>query len=149
MEVYNLTGETITEHDRKSRKAPPRYQSVFIGVMPKDRQVLYDRINKRVDVMMERGLLNEVRELYEKGLLINTAAQAIGYKELFDYLEGRAGLEESVELIKRKSRNYAKRQITWFGRDERVFWIKYEKDEGLDLIIDKATKFLSENGVIL
>ncbi len=149
LEVYNLTGETITEHDRKSRKAPPRYQSVFIGVMPKDRQVLYDRINKRVDVMMERGLLNEVRELYEKGLLINTAAQAIGYKELFDYLEGRAGLEESVELIKRKSRNYAKRQITWFGRDERVFWIKYEKDEGLDLIIDKATKFLSENGVIL
>ena len=149
LEVFLFTGKTITQHNYETQQRPPRYDSLFIGIAPRDRQVLYDRIDRRVDIMMERGLLREVEELHRHGLMINTAAQAIGYKELFGYLRGETSLEEGVALIKQKSRNYAKRQMTWFGGDERVNWIRYEKDEGLAYAAEKAADIVRANGVIL
>ncbi len=147
LEVYRLTGKTITRHNLDTQAQPPRYDAVMIGVAPADRAVLYERIDRRVDDMMARGLLDEVRALRGQGLLVNTAAQAIGYKELAAYLDGEASLADCVELVKRKSRNYAKRQLTWFGRDARVNWVRYAKDEPLERIIQKSTNILRENGV--
>ena len=149
LEVFLFTGKTITQHNYETQQRPPRYDSLFIGIAPRDRQVLYDRIDRRVDIMMERGLLREVEDLHRRGLMINTAAQAIGYKELFGYLRGETSLGEGVALIKQKSRNYAKRQLTWFGGDERVNWIRYEKDEGLASAAEKAADIVRANGVIL
>lgn len=148
LEVFEITGRTITSHNLETQSKPPRYDSLFIGVAPEDRQVLYDRIDRRVDAMMERGLLCEVKSLYDRGLMVNTAAQAIGYKELLGYIHGECSLDESIELIKRKSRNYAKRQLTWFGRDRRVNWIKYKKDENIGNLVEASTKYLSLNGVL-
>ena len=149
LEVFEITGKTITQHNLETQSRPPRYDSVFIGVRPSMRQTLYDRINVRVDRMMERRLEAEVRDLMERGLLVNTAAQAIGYKELSDYIRGNAGLDECVELVKQKSRNYAKRQLTWFGRDSRVGWVEYESGEDVSAVADKSTNFLREAGVLL
>lgn len=142
LEVFEVTGKTISEHNRLSKLIHPRYDAVFIGITPKARQVLYDRINKRVDIMLELGLEDEVRALYEQGLLCGTASQAIGYKEMLDYLNGNCSLEDASELIKRKSRNYAKRQLTWFRNDSRVNWIEYDVSENLEDLCQKATSFI-------
>ena len=147
LEVYRLTGRTITDHNRETQSRPPRYDAVILGIAPEDRAVLYERIDRRVDEMLERGLLDEVCALRERGLLINTAAQAIGYKELAGYLDGRSSLEEGAALIKQKTRNYAKRQLTWFRRDPRVNWITYTKEDTLETVALKATKILEQNGV--
>lgn len=142
LEVYLVTGKTITEHNRISKLVKPRYDAVFIGITPKDRQVLYERINKRVDIMLEIGLEKEVSSLFESGNLCGTAAQAIGYKEMLDYLQGNVSLDEAAELIKRKSRNYAKRQLTWFKNDQRVNWIDYDISENIADLCQKATSFI-------
>ena len=142
LEVYELTGKTITEHNRLSKLQKPRYDAVFIGINPVDRQMLYDRINRRVDVMFELGLEAEVRGLYESGKLIGTAAQAIGYKEMLAYINGEATLEQAADLIKQKSRNYAKRQLTWFKSDDRVNWVEYGSDYNIDGLCQKATSFI-------
>lgn len=116
LEVFRVTGKTIGEHNRESRKAPAIYKPIrfMIGW---DREVLYDRINRRVDIMLEQGLLQEVKTCLEMGLNSkNTAMQAIGYKELAEHLRGEISLEEAVEKIKMESRRYAKRQISWFKR---------------------------------
>ena len=143
LEVYRLTGRTITAHNAETQTRPPRYAGRFLGICPADRAVLYERIDRRVLDMMARGLLEEVTALEEQGLLTGTAAQAIGYKELLGFLHGSCTLEESVAQIQQKSRNYAKRQLTWFRRDARVQWIEYEKNSSLDRIVEKATNFLS------
>jgi len=142
LEVYLLTGKTITAHNLETQQKPPRYESIFIGICPADRAVLYERIDRRVEIMMEQGLLQEVQALVERGLMVGTAAQAIGYKELFGYLRGEATLEESIALIQQKSRNYAKRQLTWFNKDPRIHWIRYEKGAELDQLANIATSFL-------
>ncbi|MBQ5760777.1 MAG: tRNA (adenosine(37)-N6)-dimethylallyltransferase MiaA [Clostridia bacterium] len=142
LEVYLLTGKTITAHNLETQQKPPRYESIFIGICPQDRAVLYERIDRRVEIMMEQGLLQEVRDLEARGLMIGTAVQAIGYKELFGYLRGEATLEESVALIQQKSRNYAKRQLTWFNKDTRIHWIRYEKGAQLEELANIATTFL-------
>ncbi|MEA4921187.1 MAG: tRNA (adenosine(37)-N6)-dimethylallyltransferase MiaA [Clostridiaceae bacterium] len=149
LEVYLLTGKTISAHNLETQKRLPRYESCFIGICPYERPELYRRIDVRVDQMMSNGLLDEVTELSKKGLMINTAAQAIGYKELFGYLNNEMSLEESVAVIKQKSRNYAKRQLTWFNRDDRINWIKYEKNGNFGAAVSKATNFLADSGVIL
>ncbi len=128
LEIYLLTGVNITAHNLATQSRPPRYEAVMIGIAPADRQVLYSRIDRRVDAMLERGLLKEAEGLYKAGLLTGTAAQAIGYKELVDYFEGRETLEQSIGLIKQRSRNYAKRQLTWFRGDSRVRWLSYGED---------------------
>lgn len=116
LEVYRVTGKTIGEHNRESRRAPAIYNPIRF-MMGWDREVLYDRINRRVDIMLEQGLINEVKACLEMGLESkNTAMQAIGYKELVEYIRGEISLEEAVEKIKMESRRYAKRQISWFKR---------------------------------
>lgn len=125
IETYILTGKTKTEWDRLSRVADMPYDALIIGLRCSERAVLYERIERRVDKMMENGLLDEVRAL---GLTRGSnAAAAIGYKELCEYLDGNCTLDFAVSEIKRASRNYAKRQLTWFSRNKNIKWI----DSGL------------------
>ena len=144
LEVYLATGETITAHNARTKAIPPRYEAVMIGLNTEPRQILYDRIDRRVGVMLEQGLLQEVQSLLEDGLLDGTAAQAIGYKELLAYFRGEMTLETAADLIRQKSRNYAKRQLTWFRRDERVKWIVYNAPEAAQAVLQEATNYLTQ-----
>ena len=144
LEVYIATGETITVHNARTKAIPPRYEAVMIGLNTEPRQILYDRIDRRVGVMLEQGLLQEVQSLLEDGLLDGTAAQAIGYKELLAYFRGEMTLETAADLIRQKSRNYAKRQLTWFRRDERVKWIVYNAPEAAQAVLQEATNYLTQ-----
>ena len=144
LEVYLATGETITVHNARTKAIPPRYEAVMIGLNTEPRQILYDRIDRRVGVMLEQGLLQEVQSLLEDGLLEGTAAQAIGYKELLAYFRGEMTLETAADLIRQKSRNYAKRQLTWFRRDERVKWIVYNAPKAAQAVLQEATNYLSQ-----
>ena len=144
LEVYLATGETITAHNALTKAIPPRYEAVMIGLNTEPRQILYDRIDRRVGIMLEQGLLQEVQSLLEDGLLEGTAAQAIGYKELLAYFRGEMTLETAADLIRQKSRNYAKRQLTWFRRDERVKWIVYNAPEAAQAVLQEATNYLTQ-----
>ena len=144
LEVYLATGETITAHNARTKAIPPRYEAVMIGLNTEPRQILYDRIDRRVGGMLEQGLLQEVKCLLEDGLLDGTAAQAIGYKELLAYFRGEMTLETAADLIRQKSRNYAKRQLTWFRRDERVKWIVYNAPEAAQAVLQEATNYLTQ-----
>lgn len=138
LEVYKTTGTTMTEQIELSKQVSP-YDVCFIGLDAKDRQFLYDRIDRRVDIMLERGLEREARE-YLASANGSTSAQAIGYKELQPYIDGEISLDQAVENLKRATRRYAKRQLTWFRRNERINWLyidKYQKRE--DMLKDAFT----------
>ena len=139
IEYYRQTGETLWEHNERTKLIPSPYDYVYIG-LTRDRAELYERIDKRVDLMMEKGLLEEVFELYKSGLsCAHTSMQALGYKELFWYINGKATLSEAVRILKRDSRRYAKRQLTWFGRNPEISWINLtETPDG----ISQAMKIL-------
>lgn len=123
VEIYILTGETITRHDEETKKRPKRYDAVKIALTFADRAVLYDRINARVDKMVSDGLFDEVKGLLDRGLSPDcTAMQAIGYKEPAAYFRGEMSRDETIELIKLSSRRYAKRQLTWLRRDDSIHW---------------------------
>lgn len=123
LEVYKVTGKTIRELNAEIDLYDIPY-NVFYYVLTMDREKLYDRINKRVDIMLEEGLIEEVTKLKESGMTADMQSmKGIGYKEILHYLEGNISLEEAVYLIKKGSRNYAKRQLTWFRKDDRVNWI--------------------------
>lgn len=122
LEIYYSTGMTPTQQILHSKEQPSPYDLCAIGITFRDRQKLYDRINRRVDIMLENGLLEEA-EYIIKNKINGTGMQAIGVKELRPYFEGRITLETAVETVKRESRRYAKRQLTWFGRDRRIHWI--------------------------
>lgn len=123
VEIYILTGETITRHDEETKKRPKRYDAVKIALTFADRAVLYDRINARVDKMVSDGLFDEVKGLLDSGLSPeSTSMQAIGYKEPAAYFRGEMSRDEAIELIKLSSRRYAKRQLTWLRRDTTVLW---------------------------
>lgn len=133
IEAYRLTGKTMTQLQAQSRLEPSPYRAVMIGLNYKDRQTLYRRIDTRVQKMIEQGLLEEIKNLIHLGYS-QTAAQAIGYKEFFDYLAGRGSLEDAISAVQQESRRYAKRQMTWFRRDERIRWLyvdEYEEDSCL------------------
>ena len=147
VEVYLQTGITITEHNARTAALPPRYDAVMIGLRTEPRQILYDRIDRRVTKMLETGLEEEARALLESGDLAGPAAQAIGYKEMLAYFRGEATLEEAADLIRQKSRNYAKRQLTWFQRDARVNWITYNQPQSEAEVFRIATNFLQEKGL--
>ena len=147
LEVYEQTGMTLDAFNRLHKRPAPKYQAIKIGVCPAERQVLYERIDKRVDQMLADGLLDETRRLLERGVLAGTAAQAIGYKELLGFLQGEQPLEECVALLKQRSRNYAKRQLTWLKRDDNIHWIYYNRGEELPLVLQEATKYLQNHGV--
>ena len=130
LEIYRTTGMTKTEADRRSREIESPYNALVIGLRYQDREILYRRIDKRVDAMLEAGLLEETRVLMEAGVFArnSTAAQAIGYKELLGHLRGEQSLEEAVDALKRATRRYAKRQITWFGAKDYVRWINADEN---------------------
>lgn len=123
IEIYKTTGITMTEQIKNSKNVPPSFDLKYFGLNA-DRQYIYERINKRVDVMVYKGLFSEVENLYKEGLNLSyKSMQAIGYKEIIMYLEGKLEKKEAIDLIKQESRRYAKRQLTWFRRDERIKWI--------------------------
>ena len=147
LEVYEQTGMTLDAFNRLHKRPAPKYQAIKIGVCPAERQVLYERIDKRVDQMLADGLLDETRRLLERGALAGTAAQAIGYKELLGFLQGEQLLEECVALLKQRSRNYAKRQLTWLKRDDNIHWIYYNRAEDFSYVLQEATEYLRNQSV--
>ncbi len=126
LEVYEITGVPLSKHKINSRAEETPYISCIIGIGFEDRQVLYDRINRRVDVMIENGLVDEARNFYENHQP-TTAHQAIGYKELIPFFENQAQLDECIDKIKQETRRYAKRQLTWFRRLDGIRWINSDK----------------------
>ena len=137
IEFYKITGKPISEHQEETKKTESRYNPLMLCVNW-DREELYDRINRRVDMMMDEGLLDEVKRLMDMGYTKDlNSMQGIGYKEVMDYFDGKASLEETVEIIKQSSRRYAKRQLTWFRRDERIHYVSSENPfEEAKLLID-------------
>ena len=124
LEVYEETGKTMTQHNAETAALPKRYDAAWLGLDFSDRQALYRRIDLRVDRMLEQGLLEEIRALLERGVSAGaTALQAIGYKEFLPVLLENAPLEPAVEAVKQGSRRYAKRQLTWFRRNEAIHWL--------------------------
>ena len=135
LEVYLETGETITEHNRKTRLIPPKYTPLWLGLDFADRGELYRRIDKRVDIMLEMGLMEEIRSLLDSGIPEKcTAMQAIGYKEFVNALEGREPLSQAAEEVKKASRHYAKRQLTWFRRNPAVRWLVRSGDDDREIL---------------
>ncbi|MHC1721194.1 MAG: tRNA (adenosine(37)-N6)-dimethylallyltransferase MiaA [Clostridiaceae bacterium] len=135
LEVYKLTGETISEYNARKESFECPYNLEYY-VLTMDRAALYSRINHRVDIMMDMGLIEEVKALKERGLTADMQSmKGIGYKEILYYLEGKMSLQDAVELIKKGSRNYAKRQLTWFRKDPRVRWINKDDFNSEDEIV--------------
>lgn len=129
LEVYEETGKTITQHNLETQAVPDKYQPVWLGLTYEPRQLLYDRIDLRVDNMLEQGLLEEIRSLLDRGIPRQcTAMQAIGYKEFLPVLDGSEQLETAVEQVKQGSRRYAKRQLTWFRRNPKIHWILQNRE---------------------
>ena len=143
LEVYLSTGKTITEQDKLSHLEESEFDWCVIGLTACDRQFLYERINKRVDIMLESGLLREAEEFFS-GEYSSTAKQAIGYKELKPYFDGLVSLEEAVEKLKMETRRYAKRQLTWFRRNEKINWIEIDGNNGAK-IIDVAVEIIEKH----
>lgn len=144
IEVYKHTGQTITYYKEKAKNTPPRYQALKIGLR-RNREELYQRINKRVDLMIEEGLVGEVEELHNKGYHKDLISmQGLGYKEILAYLEGEYDLEEAVRLIKRDTRHFAKRQFTWFKRDKSIHWFNVDEYKFEDLLSD-VKKLIIDN----
>ena len=145
MEVYLETGISITEHNRRTQEIPPKYHPVWFALEDADRQTLYDRIDRRVEVMLKDGLIEEIRNLLAEGIPEKcTAMQAIGYKEFVDALAGRCSMETAIALVQQSSRKYAKRQLTWFRRNKNIHWLRREAGEGTAEILQKARQILAE-----
>jgi tRNA dimethylallyltransferase len=148
LEVYRETGETITAHNEKTRNLPPRYDAVWIGLRFADRADLRQLIDRRVDAMVEAGLLEEVRTLLDRGLPRDaTALQAIGYKEFLGVLEGESTVDQAVAEVKLRSRQYAKRQLTWLRRNPAIHWIEWEKERDFGRALQLSTEILSAYGL--
>ena len=148
LEVYRETGRTITEHNRETAALPSRYDAVWIGLQFQNREDMKALIDQRVDRMAAEGLLEEVRALAERGLPPKaTALQAIGYKELLAVLEGTAREAEALAEVKLRSRQYAKRQLTWLRRNPAIHWIFWEKDRNFARALQISTEILSAAGV--
>lgn len=148
LEVWLETGETISEHNRKTQEIPPRYTPIWLGLDFADRAELYERIDRRVDVMLEQGLVEEIRALLNSGVSPScTAMQAIGYKEFISALEGKITIEQAAEQVRKSSRHYAKRQLTWHRRNPAMHWLKRQPGEGSMEIFAKARQVLRENDI--
>lgn len=146
MEVYLETGETITSHNLKTQAIPPKYTPIWFGLEDVCRQDLYDRIDKRVDKMLDAGLLEEIRNLLDKGIPEKcTAMQAIGYKEFVAALSGQCTVEEAAAQVQQSSRRYAKRQLTWFRRNSAMHWLSRKPEETTEEILLRARQILTES----
>ena len=148
LEVYRETGKTISAHNAETRDLPPRYDAVWIGLQFRDRADMKALIDRRVDKMVEAGLLDEVRSLLQSGLPRDaTALQAIGYKEFLGVLDGTATEEEAIAEVKLRSRQYAKRQLTWLRRNPDIRWIWWEKERDFARALQISTEILAAAGV--
>ena len=146
LEIFEVTGITITEHDRASREIPPRFDAVKIALSFENREDLYARIDKRVDIMAEAGLVDEVRKLLDMGLSEkHTAMQAIGYKELVDAIKNGSDISAALDRIKQESRRYAKRQLSWLRRDSQINWILWKKTPQIEDALRLSTEFLNKH----
>ena len=145
LEVYYETGETITAHNLKTQAIPPRYSPLWIGLDFEDRDELYRRIDSRVDIMLEAGLVDEIKALLARGIPAKcTAMQAIGYKEFIAALDGEISLEEAAAQVQQSSRRYAKRQLTWFRRNPNMNWIKRKTGQSSDEIFALARQLAKD-----
>lgn len=139
LEIWLETGKTMTQHDLESKAIPPKFQPIYFGLDYENRQDLYDRIDLRVELMLQQGLVEEVKQLLAMGIPANaTGLQAIGYKELTRYLSGQGSLQEAKEAIALGSRRYAKRQRTWFYRNEKIRWFSLPKKPDFDQILSQC-----------
>ena len=146
LEVYYETGHTITEHNRLTQAIPPRHTAIWFCLEDENRQDLYDRIDKRVDAMLDMGLIAEIQALLDSGIPENsTAMQAIGYKEFLAALRGEMTLEAAAEQVKQASRRYAKRQLTWFRRNPGMIWLRRRPGDDTGEILSLARQHLGES----
>ena len=145
LEVYYETGETITEHNRKTQMILPKYTPLWLGLDFDPRAELYSRIDRRVDVMLEAGLVEEIQNLLATGIPAKcTAMQAIGYKEFIDALDGRITVAEAADQVRQSSRHYAKRQLTWFRRNPKIHWLVRKGDDDFGKILGCARQIVHE-----
>ena len=145
LEVYLETGETITEHNRRTQALPPRFTPLWLGLDFENRQSLYSRIDLRVTHMLEAGLLQEIRSLLQSGVPDTaTAMQAIGYKEFVSALNGHGTVEAAADSVRQSSRRYAKRQLTWFRRNPAIHWLIREDETSGEEIFRSARQIIQE-----
>ena len=150
LEVYLETGKTITQHNEETKALPSRYDAVWIGLQFAQREDMRRLIDLRVDKMVEEGLLSEVERLLSSGIPADaTAMQAIGYKEFLGVAEGRVSVEEAVAEVKLRSRQYAKRQLTWLRKNPEIHWIWWEKQRDFARALQISTEILSAHGLSL
>lgn len=147
LEIYELTGIKFSEYKKINKGSECPYNLCMIGLNYLDRQKLYDRINLRVSIMVENGMLEECREVFENEKL-GTAYQAIGYKELVPYFQGKANLDECLDQIRLNSRRYAKRQLTWFRRDDRINWIYMDEFNDFNKIMEICKKIVAKSKIL-
>lgn len=150
IEYFKQTGEKISEHNEEMRQKESPYNFLYY-VLTRDRKTLYERIDKRVDIMMKNGLVEEVKKLKSMGCHRGqTSMQGLGYKEILDYLDGDCTLEDAVYILKRDTRHFAKRQLTWFRRERDVRWLDLDEYHGdTDQILKDILKDCEEKGIVL
>ena len=147
LEYYHETGRKLSEHNAQQREHSSPYQFVYL-VLNDEREILYDRIDRRVDQMMEAGLLQEVEALVKEGYERTLVSmQGLGYKEFFDYFDGKCTLEETLDIIKRDTRRFAKRQLTWFRREKEVCWMNKQDYPDGDALFHEILKILKEKEI--
>ena len=144
LELYAATGRRMSEERVNARPAEPPYRSLCLCLTCRDRAVLYDRIERRVNLMLENGVLAEAKQVYDHRDTYRTAAQAIGYKEFFPYFEGTGSLDECTARLKQATRNYAKRQLTWFRRQNDAVWLYIDEENVLDRACELVREFLQQ-----
>ena len=145
MEVYLETGKSITQHNLDTQAVPPRFEATWFALQDEDRQDLYHRIDSRVDKMLEMGLLQEIKDLFQVGISEKaTAMQAIGYKEFVDYLAGNCSLQEACAQVQQSSRHYAKRQLTWFRKNPKIHWLTRKPGQTTEEILQALRQILEE-----
>jgi tRNA dimethylallyltransferase len=145
LEIYLETGDTMTAHNLKTQAIPPRYTPLWFGLDFEERSQLYERIDRRVGIMLQLGLMDEIRQLLSSGISAKcTAMQAIGYKEFVSALAGHGTVEEAADLVRQSSRRYAKRQLTWFRRNTAMHWLIRGQNSGIDEILDEARRIIQE-----
>ena len=148
LEYFKETGQRISLHNEQQRLRHPAFNAAYF-VLNRDRDVIYDRINQRVDIMLQQGLVQEVRSLLERGVSPDSLTmQGLGYKEIIRYLNNELTYEEAVDLIKKSTRHFAKRQLTWFRREKDVIWMNYEEYLSEEEMLAKMIDLLKEKNIV-
>ncbi len=145
LEVYYETGDTITEHNRRTQEIPPRFQPLWFALEDAERSNLYHRIDRRVEIMIQNGLIDEINNLLKRGVPEKcTAMQAIGYKEFIQTLNGSCTMDDAISQVQQSSRHYAKRQLTWFRRNPDIHWLRRVSSDSTDEILGQARRILED-----